>query len=271
MLRLGTRDIAGEDGGSAPVTTALVTRALGDLLSERMGGCPGFAIEQLCAAVLDDAPNAAQVCVDRLMECGVGVDTIFGAYIPGAAARLGEMWADDKAAFSAVTLAMTRLTDVYRRLSPAFLKERPTAPDSLRGGHALFALGPGETHALGVVMAADYFRRSGWSVRVELKSDADALERIVRRRPYDMIGLSAGSRRTVPELRRTVARLRKAAHPAARFLVGGPIVSVDAGIADEIGVDLAVGAADRALCELQRAAPDDTDAARRRDWQPFQA
>jgi methanogenic corrinoid protein MtbC1 len=255
MLRLAPLDVAGDGAASLAVTPALITRALGDLVSERIGSATsGFAIEQLCAALLDDAPRAAQAYVDRLLDCGVGIEALYDAYIPRAAARLGEMWLDDRLPFAGVTLGMARLTEVFRRLSPSFLRERPDErPEAeARGRRALFALTPGESHALGVVMAADYFQRGGWSVRVELTTDAAGLERIVRERPFDLVGLSAGSRRMIPELRRTVARLRAAAWPGARFALGGALVGLERDPAGLVGVDLAHGSAAEALEQLER-------------------
>lgn len=256
MLRLGTLEAAGGDPGPIHVAPALIARALGALASERLvkgnaGLAAGFAIEQLCAALVDESPRAAQACIDRLVDCGVGVEALYDAYIPRAAARLGDLWLEDRLAFTGVTLGMARLTEAFRRLSPAFLKERSAGIRAAPfGRRALFALAPGETHALGVVMAADYFQRGGWSVRVELRADAAALEAIVRAQPFDLVGLSAGSRRMIPELRRTVGRLRAAARPAARFALGGPLARLEPGIAELVGADSAHAAAARAVEEL---------------------
>jgi hypothetical protein len=257
MLRLATVDVAGDHPGppipalALAVPPALVTRALGDLASERAGAGVGFVIEQFCAALVADAPGAAQAYMDRLIDCGVGVEAFYDAYIPRAAARLGEMWLEDSLSFAGVTLGMARLTEAFRRLSPAFLKAPPLAraPD---GRRALFALTPGETHALGVVMAADYFQRGGWSVRVELMADLGALERIARAQRFDVIGLSAGSRRMIPDVRRAMGRLRAAAAPGTRFALGGPLVGLDPDVAGEVGADTAHPAAPLALAALEK-------------------
>jgi methanogenic corrinoid protein MtbC1 len=250
MLRLGSFDPAGEDGGGIALSSALISRAIGDLANERAGDASaGFVVEQLCAALVEDAPSTAQAYVDRLIDCGVGVDAFYETYIPRAAARLGEMWTEDRLGFTAVTLGMTRLTETFRRLSPAFLRDRPAARTG--GRRALFALVPGETHALGVVMAADYFQRRGWSVRVELRSDPATLARLVRDQPFDVIGFSAGSRRMLPGLEQAVARLRDASPSHARILVGGPIVALDPDVADRVGADYAGPAARLALAHLE--------------------
>jgi methanogenic corrinoid protein MtbC1 len=249
MLRIGTLEARGGGPGALAVVPVLAARALGRLASERsVNGTAGLAIDQFCAALLEDAPQAAHEYVDRLIGCGVGVEAIYDAFIPRAAARLGDLWLDDRLGFAGVTLGMARLTEVFRRLSPSFLKGRPAAPvaDPL-GRQALFALAPGESHALGVVMAADYFHRHGWSVRVELQADGATLERIVRAQPFDLVGLSAGSRRMIPDLRRTVRRLRAAARPSARFALGGALATLEPDIARQVGADCAYSAAQEAV------------------------
>ena len=118
---------------------------------------------------------------------------------------------------------------------------------------ALFALAPGEMHALGVVMAADYFRRNGWAVRVELQSDTRGLERIVRSQPFDLIGLSSGSRCKFKISVETLNRLRSVASPSpARFALGGAIASIEPDLVDRLGVDIAPRGAQDAVTELEK-------------------
>ena len=159
---------------------------------------------------------------------------------------------EDHISFTAVALGMTRLTEVFRRLSPTFLKDVPVKSPKPQVRQALFALAPGEMHALGVVMAADYFRRNGWAVRVELQSDTRGLERIVRSQPFDLIGLSSGSRCKFKILVETLNRLRSVASPSARFALGGAIASIEPDLVDRLGVDIAPRGAQDAVTELEK-------------------
>jgi MerR family transcriptional regulator, light-induced transcriptional regulator len=251
MLRLGTLDIAtGEEVSAGGPSPAFLTQALGNLVLERQtDGAASVAVEQFCAALLSDAPRVAVAYVDRLLECGVSVDALYDTFIPRAAARLGEMWLEDLLPFTGVTLGMARLTEVYRGLSPIFLKSR--APVQ-RARRALFAAAPGEHHTLGVVMAADHFQRRGWSVQVELQAGRSDLARIVRDNPFDLIGLSASSRRMVPMVEETMAVIRPIARPGTRFLLGGALVSLEPGIARRIGVGRAESAATASMRECDR-------------------
>lgn len=273
MLRLETLDVALSDpcmstadvrslDRSRPVAMppVLVTRALGEMIAGRSSeGMAGFAIEQFCAALIDEAPHRALEVVQRLLDCGVSVDAFYETYIPRAATRLGDMWLDDQIGFTGVTLGMARLTEVFRSLSPRYLCRRPDETPHVRGAatragpfRALLALAPGEDHALGVVMAADQFQRAGWAVRVELRSTPAGLECILRERAFDLVGLSAGSRRRIPVLRDTVARLRAATRPATRFALGGALVALDENAAEACGVDIAASAVADILAEYGR-------------------
>lgn len=281
MLRLETRDVTSTPAAPRTIADAeaalfsqdwlphpvalpphIVTRALSDMMAGRTAeNTANFAIDLLCAALVDEVPRRAQTVVSRLLDCGVSVETFYESYIPRAAARLGDMWVEDTIGFTGVTLGMTRLTEVFRSLSPRYLGRRPdNAPPAAHVGatarpgqrRALFALAPGEEHALGVVMAADQFQRAGWTVRVELRSDATQLESILRGQQFELVGLSAGSRRMLPVLQDTVARLRAAAHPATLFVLGGALAGLEADAAAACGVELAGNAATEILTELDR-------------------
>jgi methanogenic corrinoid protein MtbC1 len=223
---------------------------LGNLVAERMSNRnSGFAVRQLCTALVADGPREADAYVDRLMECGVTVQTIYDSYIPHAARQLGEWWTEDRVGFNDVTVGMSRLTEIFRRLSPVFLKSQPYQRQS---HSALFALCPGETHSLGIAMAADYFQRAGWAVRVELQATREGLVRLAGSGRYDMIGLSAGSRRHVENLKETVEALRAAAGPNVPIIIGGPIVGVERSIASIVGADSAQSVAAAALMEVEK-------------------
>jgi methanogenic corrinoid protein MtbC1 len=249
MLTLDGRAGSGE-APAASLPPTLLAHALGNLLAERMAdGSKGFAITQLCTALLDDSPEAGIVYVDRLLDCGVSVQSLYDTYIPRAAQQLGEMWSEDTLGFSDVTLGMTRLTEIFRRLSPTFLKTGERFTHSRR---ALFALTPGETHSLGIAMAADYFQKGGWAVRVELRADADELARIAGSYEFDMVGLSAGSRRAIPRAADTVKALRETIRPGVPIVLGGPLATLEKTAAEQIGADMAATAAVLALMEVEK-------------------
>lgn len=249
MLRVDTFDAAAVDHAAFFLPKSLLAQALESFVLERqMRSGATFVIEQFCAALIADAPALALAQVDRLLNCGVGVETFYDAYLPHAAARLGDMWMDDTLSFAGVSLGMARLTEVFRRLSPMYLKDRAASAHHRR---ALFALAPGETHSFGVVMAADRFQRRGWSVRVELGTDAEALARIARSQDFDLIGISAGARRTVPVVARSIETLRPALRPGTPIMIGGYLPTIEPEVAALVGADLASSDAAHALALIE--------------------
>ena len=253
-------DIAERDtleGTRHDAVPSLLAHTLGNLVAERMSvRNSGFAVRQLCTALVADGPRDADAYVDRLMECGVTVQTIYESYIPHAARQLGEWWTEDQVGFNDVTVGMTRLTEIFRRLSPVFLKSESNRGQS---HSALFALCPGEIHSLGVAMAADYFQRAGWAVRVELQATREGLAKLAGSGRYDLIGLSAGSRRQIDKLKDTVEAMRAAAGPNVPIIIGGPIVGVERSIASIVGADSAQSVAAAALMEVEKGiAADET-------------
>lgn len=250
MLALDVVEGPSTDAKRPPAIPSLLAHTLGNLVTERMSvRNSAFAVRQLSTALVADGPRDADVYVDRLMECGVTVQTIYENYIPHAARQLGEWWNEDRVGFNDVTVGMTRLTEIFRRLSPIFLKTEPVR----RQAHsALFALVPGEIHSLGIAMAADYFQRAGWAVRVELNATIETLARIAGSGRYDLIGLSAGSRRQIDTLKETVEAMRVSAGPEVPIIIGGPLVGLERSIATIVGADSAQTIAAAALMEAEK-------------------
>jgi MerR family transcriptional regulator, light-induced transcriptional regulator len=152
--------------------------------------------------------------------------------------------------FTAVTLGMARLTEVFRGLSPIYMKgRRPIGRDR----RALFALVPGEEHALGVVVAADQFQRAGWIVQVELQARGAA--RGPRgSQPFDLVGLSAGSRRMLPALEAPVARLRGAPRPARASPSAARLSAPSPRWCERLGADIDGTNVKETLYELEQSA-----------------
>ena len=237
-------------GGCGGLPPSVLAFALGSLVTERQGDVTASAVvEQICDALVGEAPGAAKALVERLIACGISVDALYDTFIPRTAARLGELWLEDALSFTAVTLGMARLTEVFRGLSPSYMKaRRPTGRDR----RALFALVPGEQHALGIVVAADQFQRAGWIVQVELQASAARLEDIVQSQRFELVGLSAGSRRVLPALEATLGRLRGVAAPGTRFALGGALVRGDPELVRNLGADTDCTNVKDALYELER-------------------
>ena len=142
-------------------------------------------IDMLVKALLSDRHAAASDMLVGLQADGLPLSEVYIGYISGAARRLGQMWDQDEIGFLQVTLATSRLTAIICGLKKIFY-DREGGP--LR--RALFAACPGESHVMGVSMAADLFSREGWEIDLEIGQDHDALLMAQHRRAYPVIGLT---------------------------------------------------------------------------------
>ena len=207
-------------------------------------------IDRLCDALICDDPRTAADMIDAARQAGVSADAIYTDYISDAARRLGERWVADTASFFDVTLGLSRLHAILREIQPSFLGAETPALD---GCTALLAPVPGETHMLGVTIAADYFRRAGWSVDLGTASGLDAIIAAAQRTPYAMLGLSASSRQMIGTLAETIVALRYAC-PQTAAVVGGYITELEPDIANIVGADASTGDAADAAVSMRRFA-----------------
>lgn len=232
------------DGSSPPTWLTEVGSVAGQpergLRGQRLGELqPSLDVRAFAALVLtaDDADLFGRI--DRLVESGVAVESLYEDLLGPTARHLGQMWADDRCNFADVTIATGRLQQILRRLSPAFGASVELPID---GRRILLLPGAGEQHTLGLAMVSDYFSRAGWVVTAggallseacapaceaprsrKHATDAQAV-RTVRREWFDVIGLSLGSARGLDALKAEIAALRRASrNRTVGILVGGPL------------------------------------------------
>ncbi|MEM1298377.1 MAG: cobalamin B12-binding domain-containing protein [Pseudomonadota bacterium] len=216
-----------------------------NLPRQRDCAVPESEIEALCDALMGHDPDAAARLVRQADAEGVSPDSLYLDYIGTAARRMGERWLADCASFLEVSLAGGRLMTIIRDLGLRF--GGPEA-EPLPGHSIVVSTVPGETHALGAAIAAEYFRRSRWQVTLLDGADWNGIaEALVRERPA-VLGLSAGSRRMVPVLAETVRAARRA-HPDMIIVVGGPILALEPEIIRTVGADY--GAEDPAMLSVK--------------------
>lgn len=205
-------------------------------------------LERLCDALISDDPRAAAEIVETARQGGRSPEHLYLAYVAGAARALGDRWKNDTASFFEVTLGLGRLHAILRDLGPHFFRDaQPEMPVRT----ALFGSVPGETHVLGIVMAADFFRRNGWHVDLMPAPTLDDLVSAAEHTQYTLIGLSAGSRRMIGAIAETILRLRSVRRDAF-YLIGGPVTELESDLADIVGADMAVTDAPAAAAALKR-------------------
>lgn len=205
------------------------------------------AIDELCAALLSGEEMAAAALVRRARRQGMSADMICLGYIAGAACRLGDLWREDRVSFVEVTLAAGRMYALLRGLRQMF---PPALP---RGGahpRICFATPHGETHTLGVTMAADLFRRRGWEIDLFSGLSHNELLAAIGDSDYAIFGLSAGSARMLEPLIRLKVALR-ISHPGAWIMICGKITEVVPDLAARVDADLVASDVASAVDEMQ--------------------
>ena len=188
----------------------------------------------LAHALCDDASDLAEQMIEDLMEAGLSVAEVCLHHLAPAARCLGEWWEVDRLPFTEVTMATARIQAILRRMPIGRGAPRLRA---VKG--AVFCAVPGEEHTLGVMMAADLFRRDGWDVSLFVGLDHDELVTRLSRDDREVIGLSCSGVHSAPALEEVILSLR-ALRPDARLILSGNIVTDAEALARLPAVDATV-------------------------------
>lgn len=195
---------------------------------------PDGMIKDLAVLALSDDGGAERLyrLVERLMCDGMGAEEVVLDAIVPAARLLGEMWAEDTANFTEVSLAVNQLSTTVMRLE----MDLPVA--MIVHGEVLLTCAPGDQHGFGALVVGFCLRRHGWVVTCPQCNDANTLVDLGERRHFDAFGVSVANEVLLPDCRRMIERMRqRTLNPDMRIVVGGPAVLVDPGLAARLGAD----------------------------------
>lgn len=205
-------------------------------------------IAALCDALMSEDESAAPEMVRLARLAGMTANVLYFGYIAEAVRMLGVRWEHDEATVSQVIIGAGRVYGILRELRTVFLSERRSHPP---GAEAVFAQVPGESHTIGVTMAADFMRRRGWEVTLKLGlSHVELVDEIARLQPT-MVGLSASTLEQTFALARLIVALRVRC-PQVWILVAGQIVPLDSHLRDLVDADTVAGTLDEAANALER-------------------
>lgn len=211
-------------------------------------GVADNSVETFCDALVEPSPAAALHFIEARRAEGVTRRGVYLGYIVEAARCLGRRWDEDRASFIEVTIGTGHLYALMRAL-----RVEADAPQPAFDGRrcAMFATVPGETHGIGITVAADLFREAGWEIDLRTGVDHDALVAHVEATEPHVIGLSLSTDLRLDALVRLVVALRLVVPHA---IIGvAPGACVDArrlhGLVD---IDCVFGDATSACAELER-------------------
>jgi MerR family transcriptional regulator, light-induced transcriptional regulator len=191
--------------------------------------------EQLAALALGNIDDASFAYVEAMLAQNVTVESIFLDLLAPAARHLGTLWESDAADFANVTLAMTRLQRIMRRLGEHFCDEEAGGD----GAAVLLTVIPGEQHSFGLSMVAEFFRRAGWNLCMGPFSSHQELTSLVHDHWFDVVGFSVSSDRRLDELRRDIHDIRRdSRNRRVGIILGGPIVIAQPHLVASMGADM---------------------------------
>jgi methanogenic corrinoid protein MtbC1 len=178
-------------------------------------------IELLSRALISDDPNEGAEFIDAVQDEGATLDAIYLSYLAQAARLLGHWWNEDEVSFHQVMIGSSRIYSIIRGLSHLF---HPAGLVEVKS--ATFANVPGETHTLGVQMAADLFRKEGWDIDLQVGRSHDDLVDRLSEPTCRIIGLSAGGVHSAAPLARLLIALR-ISNPSALIFLSGQFLTTN--------------------------------------------
>ena len=169
-------------------------------------------------------PLLAQAFVDRLLKEGLNTEHIFLELITPAARFLGIQWETDRMDFSQVTHGLVRLHAIAHAIGFSY-QDGPLVKGDIK--RVMIASAPGSEHLLGPTIVAEFFRKEGWQVVVEISPSAKELVQAVSNEWFDTVGLSVSIEQQLTDLAMLVAQIKRfSRNPRVAVLLGGPIFTI---------------------------------------------
>ncbi len=187
---------------------------------------------QLC---ISDDTKLAHAFVDELMSNGYETDQIFLQLITPAARFLGKQWDEDLLDFTQVTHGLVSLHSISHQIGFAF-REGPLIQGDVK--RIMISSAPGSEHLLGPTIVAEFFRKTGWQVVMEISPSIKGLVQAVGNEWFDTVGISVSIEQQLQDLSSLVKAIKKASrNPRLSVLLGGPVFLIYDLKAADFGAD----------------------------------
>jgi methanogenic corrinoid protein MtbC1 len=187
------------------------------------------------ALLFDENSDACEEAADTAVAASGDPQRVVDELFDPAARIIGERWCGDECDFFKVTVAMSRMQRLFRRITSDF-------PPTVRSDIArcvLLAPAPGEEHLFGLSVVDDAFRRAGWEVDCCGHGEAAEMLQLVAANHYQVIGVSVSVDRHLPDLAAIVHKLKaKSLNRSVSIMAGGSMVMRSPQSATEAGFDM---------------------------------
>lgn len=179
----------------------------------------------------DQTEHLAHALLSDDEVAGATIGIVYLTYLAGAARLMGEWWNNGDVTFVEVAIGTSRIQSIMRTSNHHFMSK-----DGANKKSAVFATVPGETHTLGVRIAADLFRKEGWDIDLKIGRSHDELVGEIERKGHRLIGLSSSGRHSSAALARLVAALESRI-PGAAIVVSGVVADDEKDLRSLLGID----------------------------------
>jgi MerR family transcriptional regulator, light-induced transcriptional regulator len=235
LKQQNTIDANVPDAQQPPLELAIRNRVIPALVARHAQIDPLAEVNALVEALLAGGSGRAQA--DLARNRGESFDVISLALLAPAARALDEYWTSDRGSFATVTLAVWRLRTLMRELAADMPPSANGAPCGAMRGILISTL-PGEQHDFGAAMVSEFFSRGGWAAQHARPTTAAELVDEVRDCAPEVLGLSIARTEALPQLRQTIAAIRRAMRrQAPAIMIGGAALSIDPEIVARSGAD----------------------------------
>jgi len=213
-------------------------------------GAESLEFKAFTQSCLKGETQEANRIVNALMAEGLSAERVFLELVTPAARQLGVWWEEDVCDFTQVTCGLAIMHQMIYRLgyeSPAGPREEGDIE------RVMLACAPGSQHFLGLTIVADFFRKAGAEVVLEISSTESELERAVANEWFDVLGISVAIESQLQTLPSLIQHLRsRSGNPHIKIVLGGPIFLLQELSAQTFGADAIFTDAREAVRALKR-------------------
>jgi methanogenic corrinoid protein MtbC1 len=193
-------------------------------------------IEAFAELAIGTDDEAAFDHVERLLTAGASVESILLEWLAPTARHLGNLWESDATDFVTVTLGVSRLQRIMRRLGESFFQHGHPADGGLS---VLLTIIPGEQHSFGLSMVAEFFRRAGWDLCTGPFASHQEMTSLVQSHWFDVVGFSVSSDRRLDELQQDIRAIRRdSRNRHIGIMLGGPLLIAQPKLVTSLGADM---------------------------------
>lgn len=185
-------------------------------------------VAALAAAVASSEPALFEALKPELRRARISETDLVDTYFPAVARHLGCEWAEDRAAFTEVTMGVARMQAILRQVGRDWASNTNATPDSAT---VLMILPEGEQHSFGIMVLTGQLRRQGVSVQLQIGPSPAALAALVQQQSFDCAMISVACEEKLELCGKVVKALRQGSGGRLWVAVGGAVLDrpVDVG------------------------------------------